>query len=102
MARGKLMRGAHEVSTVALSPECTADYIRLHDYARPMIGGALYGGTFGCLFSLFVMFQGFPIILAFGAIVVLMMSEALAFALVAWGHHQLWLYRLRKYGPSAF
>src|SRR5262249_11500379 len=100
MARKKVMRG--EVTAIALSPECAVDYIRLKDYARPMLGGALYGATFGCLFGLMVMAQGCPFAVAWSSILGLAMVEGLVFALVAWAHHQLWLYRLRKYGPAAF
>ncbi len=87
-------------SSVAVSPELDASYIKAADYWRPALGGLILGVVyFGIALIPFLFLSPW---IYFTGVVSFSIPMLLLFVTSAALHHQLWNYRLRKYGTDAF
>ncbi|CAN5261239.1 hypothetical protein BH11CYA1_BH11CYA1_02010 [soil metagenome] len=80
----------------------STDYIKLPDYARPIIGAAVFGLVLSLLISTLALILGGPILAGIFLILCLVIYSIqfpLAMIFSAALHHAILLYRMRKYGP---
>jgi hypothetical protein len=80
------------------------DWYSPRDYVRPVIGGAVYGLLCGIVFSgPLLLATGFmSALISFGLTAVLVTEMAVVMAASAFIHHQVFVHRLRKYGPQFY
>lgn len=94
------MRLELATSPVAVSKELDPSYIKPSDYLRPCAGGVVVGLSYFSL-VLFPFLFVHPAIY-FSGVVSFAIPTFLLFLFSAFIHHQLWIYRLKKYGTDAF
>lgn len=82
----------------------TLDYISPRDYIRPIGGAFLFGACIAALVSSFGLFFGptCSALLFCFCLVVYTIQFPITFLISALVHHQVYLHRLRKYGPEWF
>lgn len=82
----------------------TLDYITPRDYLRPMLGAFLFGAGVAAIVSCFglVMGPGGSLLLFLFCLAVYTIQFPITFFISAVVHHQVYLHRLRKYGPEWF
>lgn len=80
------------------------DLYTARDYLRPMAGGAVYAIICGSLFCLPIAVTAGPwgMMIAFGVACGLIAEISGMMALSALIHHQIFLHRMRKYGPQFY